>query len=43
VVLFIALPAGETAHELQLLQGMSSVLPAIAGELRELHEAAAVL
>ena len=43
VVLFIALPAGETAHELQLLQGMSSVLPAIAGELRELGEAAAVL
>ena len=27
VVLLMALPAGETAHELQLLQGMSSVLP----------------
>ncbi|AFM13134.1 HAD-IC family P-type ATPase [Turneriella parva] len=43
VVLVLALPAGETAHELQLLQGMSSVLPAIAGELREITDAAAVL
>ncbi len=43
VVLLMALPAGETAHELQLLQGMSSVLPAISGELRELTDAAAAL
>lgn len=43
VILLLALPAGETANHLQLLQGMSSVLPAIAGELRELADAAAVL
>ncbi len=43
IVLMLAIPAGETAHELQLLQGMSSVLPAIAGEVREMNEAEGVL
>jgi len=43
VILLLAVPAGETAHHLQLLQGMSSVLPAISGQLTELSDADAVL
>jgi magnesium-transporting ATPase (P-type) len=39
----LAVPADETAHHLQLLQGMSSVLPAISGQLREPSDADAVL